>query len=389
MQLPTLRTPARRFLRSAIASAVALAAITTVAAKPIEVEISMDDSGDATRLVLKHDRKAVFAVISNDERVEVVYAEPVTVEPESGRVGSVVLQEWALYGDRSLRFFTGPEYAGYDHFELNNPHRVVLDLRRKADPIDAPPGPDYAPQRPLGPVVVVDPGHGGIEHGAVGPTGLMEKEVALDIARRLRSRLGEMGVNVVLTRDGDRHVPLDDRTAIANHNRADLFVSIHLNASRRKDASGAETYFMSTEATDDEARRLAGLENSLSRPATDSPELRDRGLDLVLWDLAQNRYLAESSALAEEVQRELNTLTGTRDRGVRQAPFRVLVGATMPAILVEAGFISNPDEERAFAQPGYRDRTASAIATAVKAYLDKIARMEGGARGFGAAGGEP
>ena len=147
---------------------------------------------------------------------------------------------------------------------------------------------------------------------------------------------------------------------MANHNRADLFVSIHLNASRRRDAYGAETYFLSADATDDEARILAGLENRADgRPDGETPSLppdaKRRGLDLVLWDLAQNQYLAESSALAEAVQRELNVLTGTRDRGVRQAPFRVLMGATMPAILVEVGFISNPDEALARAVREFRE----------------------------------
>ena len=152
----------------------------------------------------------------------------------------------------------------------------------------------------------------------------------------------------MLTRDEDRLVGLDERTAIANHNRADLFLSIHVNASPRARASGAETYYLSTNASDDEARILAALENQSGQQdsAVPNPRVEQGSLDLVLWDLAQNQYLAESSALAESIQQHMNWMTGTRSRGVRQAPFRVLMGAMMPAVLVEVGFISNPEAGR-------------------------------------------
>jgi N-acetylmuramoyl-L-alanine amidase len=177
----------------------------------------------------------------------------------------------------------------------------------------------------------------------------------------------------VLTRDEDRLVGLDERTAVANHNKADLFLSIHLNASPRRDATGAETYYLSTEATDDEARTLAALENrSHSSPRS---EAQTDPLDLVLWDLAQNQYQAESSALAESMQRHLNLLTGTRNRGVRQAPFRVLEGAMMPAILVEVGFISNPDDEARLGSAAYRARVVGAMVNAVQEFLLDLERF--------------
>jgi N-acetylmuramoyl-L-alanine amidase len=228
-------------------------------------------------------------------------------------------------------------------------------------------------------IIVIDPGHGGIEQGAVGPTGLREKDVTLDLARRLKTSLEKNeDISVVLTRDEDRLVGLDERTAIANHNRATLFLSIHLNASRRTTARGAETYFLSTEATDDEARTLAALENRASgvdEKSVYSGNGDSSDLDLVLWDLAQNQYLAESSVLAESMQRHLNELTGTPDRGVRQAPFRVLMGATMPAILVEAGFVSNPKEEERFKVLGYRNQVVSAMAAAVRDFLADLERL--------------
>jgi N-acetylmuramoyl-L-alanine amidase len=206
----------------------------------------------------------------------------------------------------------------------------------------------------------------------------MEKQITLRLARRLQRALerGNPSISVVLTRDEDRLVGLDERTAIANHNKADLFVSIHLNASPRARAAGAETYFLSTDATDDEARILAALENEAATGSAARPDQRvgQGSLDLVLWDLAQNQYLAESSALAESIQRHLNRLTGTRSRGVRQAPFRVLMGAMMPAVLVEVGFISNPDEEELFRSPRYEARVVEAIATAIEEFLLNLER---------------
>jgi N-acetylmuramoyl-L-alanine amidase len=204
----------------------------------------------------------------------------------------------------------------------------------------------------------------------VGLSGLQEKDLTLDLARRLKTLLERQGATVVLTRDDDRVLPLDDRTAIANHNRAILFISIHMNASKRKTAVGAETYFLATAATDAEARTLAGLENKAYEPPNAEAKSKpadppDRGLELILWDMAQNSFLAASSRLAETTQKELNTLTGERDRGVRQAPFRVLMGATMPAILIEAGFISNPEEEARFKDDAYKDKVVEAIARAV------------------------
>ena len=182
---------------------------------------------------------------------------------------------------------------------------------------------------------------------------------------------------MVLTRDEDRQVARDERTAIANQNRAELFVSLHLNSSPAKGASGAETYFLSPEATDDEARTLAGMENEAARLGVSiQPAGAGGNLDLILWDLAQNQYLAESARLAGVVQRELNELAGTRDRGVRQAPFTVLMGATMPAILVELGFVSNPAEEARLKDGAYRDRIVLALVRAVQGFRQSVAALQ-------------
>ncbi len=337
-----------------------------------EILITVDSSGSSTRLVVTKVDKVIHAITEFEGRVEIVFADPVVVKPASRQIEDAMLEGWSLLDDHRLVLRTGPAYRKYDSFELRNPSRLILDLIGKRGGASAG-SRSRTGSRADRTVVVIDPGHGGKERGAIGPTGLEEKDVTLILARKLRTQLQkDPTVSVVLTRDQDRFVPLDERTAIANHNRADLFISIHLNASRRTKAFGAETYFLSAEATDDEARLLAGLENAAGDNQAElkaaMPDYKERGLDLILWDLAQNQYMAESSDLAEAVQREMNRLTGTRDRGVRQAPFRVLMGATMPAILVEVGFVTNIDEERMLRQDGYLDRIVHALTRAVQEF---------------------
>lgn len=330
------------------------------------------------RVILTHARPLTRVVTAQPGKLEVLYLEPVRSEPSERRLDSPILKGFRQRGDTRLVLEVGPAYEHYESFELRNPDRLIVDLH--GDGARAPA--DLPSRRPAGKrsdrVIVIDPGHGGSELGAVGLTGLQEKEVTLDLARRLRRRLGRgSAVSVVLTRDEDRHLDFDVRTAIANHNHADLFLSIHLNSSPRKSAYGAETYYLATEATDDEARTLAAMENGDFAPedpagATGDPE---DPLNLVLWDLAQNRYQSQSAALAESVQRRLNRLTGTRDRGVRQAPFRVLMGATMPAVLVEVGFISNPEEEERLRTASYREQVVEALVGAVEEFLGAAARL--------------
>ncbi|MDH3626360.1 MAG: N-acetylmuramoyl-L-alanine amidase [Acidobacteriota bacterium] len=358
--------------------------VVAVAEGPVSIEVTADAGADGTRLVLRHSESIGYDILQEGTTVRIVYDQPVRVEPFAVPAGDTILRRFDITATDTLTFHTGDDYRAFENFELRHPFRLVLDLRgtrgrssrdagRKSIKTQLP-----GSGKRSGTVVVIDPGHGGVENGAVGPTGLREKEVTLDLARRLRRALqDEPGISVVLTRDDDRLVGLDERTAIANHNRADLFLSIHLNAAPRSRASGAETYFLSTDATDDDARTLAALENRASGvDAGKLPKGSDGDdLDLILWDLAQNQYLAESSLLAESVQTQLNLLTGTRNRGVRQAPFRVLMGATMPAILVEVGFISNAEEESRFRDGAYRGRTVEALTTAVKLYLSNLRRL--------------
>ena len=178
-----------------------------------------------------------------------------------------------------------------------------------------------------------------------------------------------MGFEVVLTRDRDVDVPMETRSAVANNNKAALFISIHANGAVQKKAAGSETFFLSLNATDEETRRLAYLENNSTELQTRIDPSADNDLMMILWDMAQNAYIKQSSRLAELVQGELDAMLGTRNRGIKQAPFKVLTGVACPAILVEAAFISNPDEEQKLASDAFQTKVAEAIYRGLVRYL--------------------
>ncbi len=224
--------------------------------------------------------------------------------------------------------------------------------------------------------VVIDPGHGGRDPGAIGFSGSYEKDRTLEIALLVRDILNiqRPDLEVVMTRTTDRYMSLGERTRLANSRKADLFISIHCNAATSSSAHGFETFFLSRARTDD-GRAVEMLENSVIEldegydPQTagylDSP------LAFLLADMAQNIYLERSSALAVEIQKSLETcFPGNASRGVKQAGFYVLRGALMPSVLVELAFISNPDEERLLQSLDFRLASAEAIVDAVLSFME-------------------
>ncbi len=270
-------------------------------------------------------------------------------------------------GQQELRLILAQDAEAEDYV-LQNPFRLVFDVYRKAPTVTAPTIDPTPPTRSSGVrTIVIDPGHGGSDTGAIGPSGTQEKDLTLTLARALRARLIErMPVRVVLTRNEDAELPLETRTALANQQKADLFISLHLNSVQSPSANGAETYFSSLEASDEYAAQAAETENLVAASGDDGDALYD--LQLILWDLAQSQFLAQSQQLAKLVQEELNDTLGLNNRGVKQAPFRVLIGASMPAILVECGFLSNPKEEKELLDPAYRSQLINALVRAVMRY---------------------
>jgi N-acetylmuramoyl-L-alanine amidase len=275
-------------------------------------------------------------------------------------------------------------FETYKIFSLKDPFRIVIDVwgskatkkPQMQPPADIakkggkiPPG-SLAKQLALGVRrVVIDPGHGGKDYGAPGYLrGVHEKKVVLQIAKRLAKKIrDELNLEVILTRNGDRFLTLEERTAFANTQNADLFVSIHTNASRDRRAYGIETYFLNL-ATDEEAIRVAAMEN-----ATSTKNISD--LQKILYDLMQNAKINESSRLAAYVQSAVighlknKRYMRVKSKGVKQAPFYVLLGAQMPSILIETAFISNARECKRLINARYQQRLAEGIVQGIRNYI--------------------
>jgi N-acetylmuramoyl-L-alanine amidase len=282
----------------------------------------------------------------------------------------------------------------YKVFPLSDPARLVIDVRgertteiaRMEQSISAMPQrvvipkleePAAAVEKKSKPArkpviskirrVVVDPGHGGHDPGAVGPNGIQEKDVVLAIGLRLREMFKEeLGLDVVMTRSTDVFIPLEERTAIANKVNADLFLSVHANAAPNRLAAGIETYYLNLAKTDKVAQ-LAAKENGTSLEKVSV-------LQAILFDLMANYKLNDSAHLADEVQRSLfkkirASYSDVKNLGVKQGPFYVLVGATMPSILVETAFLSNATEESRLKDPVYLEMTSEGILEGVRSYI--------------------
>ncbi len=235
-------------------------------------------------------------------------------------------------------------------------------------------------------VVVVDAGHGGRDRGMTGPIGsakkVYEKDITLAVAGELRAALERRGVKVLMTRSTDTLIALNDRGKIANEARAELFMSIHVNAANPGwkspgGARGFETYFLAEAKTEDE-RRVAAMENESIRFETSEDVSRDDPLGFIMRDMAQNEHLRESARLAELVQSGMAGMHPGPNRGVKQAGFRVLVTAFMPAVLVEIGFGSNPAESAYMTAQSNQRALAETLATAAVKYLEQYDRKVGG-----------
>ncbi|MFN8579822.1 MAG: N-acetylmuramoyl-L-alanine amidase [Gemmatimonadaceae bacterium] len=277
----------------------------------------------------------------------------------------------------SASFLTRREVNCVDSREMRVPtSRVAVPPLDKSDARD---------ERKAEPLVVVDAGHGGPDRGMSGPIGgrwMYEADITLQVARRVRDALKERGVRVVMTRDRDTLIALRDRGRIANQAKGSVFLSIHVNAANLRwkqpgEARGFETYFLAEAKTEDE-RRVEELENEATKYEAEAGADAGDPVSFILNDMKQNEHLRESSDLAATVQRSLRTVHPGPSRGVKQAGFRVLVSAYMPAALVEIGFGTNADEARYIGSPDGQRDLARAIADAVVTYLAQLNRRTGG-----------
>jgi len=369
-----------------------------------------------TRIVLDLTRAAEFTanVLPADAATG---SEPRLYVDIAGSAASQLLSEVTTVEDGLLRrirtgvpgenrvrvVFDLVSFGDYKVFPLEDPYRIVVDITgsgapeiRSADPElrSLPPAPqdgigrilDQAPaERPLkihipegqknGKLrrIVVDAGHGGKDPGAVGVSGVLEKDVTLAMAKVLARRLEQaFGCEVLLSRNGDVYLPLEERTGFANKVGADLFISIHANASTNHNAYGVETYYLNF-SKNEQAMAVAARENG-----TTLKQVGD--LELILFDLMANSKINESSRLAAEIQKSLVEKLGQhykniKDLGVRQGPFHVLLGATMPSVLVEAAFLSNSREEGRLTDNKFHERTADAIISGVRNFANALEMM--------------
>jgi N-acetylmuramoyl-L-alanine amidase len=235
-----------------------------------------------------------------------------------------------------------------------------------AQPAEAPPLLDLAPAGGLR-TIVIDAGHGGDDGGARGPQGTAEKDVTLAVARRLKASIeARLGSRVILTRDGDTAVGLDERAAVANNNKADLFISLHVNASVRPSAAGAEVFYLSLEDYGEQARRaFQGAGEALPVFGGGAREI-----NVIQWELAQASHIEESGTLASFVEDSLRQRVAMSPRALQQAPLRVLVGANMPAVLVEMGFVSNPDQEKQLASDAFQSSIVQSLVDSIVRFRD-------------------
>jgi N-acetylmuramoyl-L-alanine amidase len=331
-------------------------AVRTAKAKGSKPQIGADEANDAAR-----------AAAGDDGNVKAVSAKSDAVDPGVAP-GNAMTRSTGLSGKNSRGKQLGPLPA-------NTNARPDLIQPSSA------PGPTRDGQstltRALGLKIgriVIDPGHGGHDTGTIGPTGLMEKDLCLDVALRLGKIIQQRlpGADIVYTRSDDTFIPLEERTTIANDAKADLFISIHANSSQDHLARGVETYYLNMKGSA-EAMEVATRENASS----------DQGihdLEDLVKKIARNEKIDESKEFAEDIQDSLakrmqKASKTVKNRGVRKAPFVVLIGADMPSILTEISFLSNPADEKLLKQPEYRQRVAEGLYQGVASYLQSLNSM--------------
>jgi N-acetylmuramoyl-L-alanine amidase len=353
-----------------------------------------------TRVVIDTDRETAFSSHLLKKDPSINKPQRLYVDLSNSRLGKHIKKLYPIDDDllsdaragqntpTSVRVVVDiKSFKTYEIFSLKDPFRIVIDLTGTGASQTAPklppvPLPDDGSKVPPGALarqlalgvsrIVIDPGHGGKDYGAPGYIkGVHEKNVVLALSKRLAKKIRqEIKCEVILTRSRDKYLTLEERTAFANTKSADLFISIHTNSHRNRRAYGIETYFLNL-ATDDEAIRVAAFEN-----ATSAKNISD--LETILNDLMQNSKIHESSRLAVHTQSSLvNHLkkkkwSRIKDKGVKQAPFYVLLGAQMPSILIETSFISNPRECKRLTNAKYQDRLSEAIVMGIKKYIKEM-----------------
>ena len=345
--------------------------------------VRYDSLGAAGRLTIDATPRATATVTQDAEHLTIKFdADALDVPnpplPAPGAPG--LLLGVRVVDATTLAVDLGPRFAGFRATSQpsDTAMRVVIDLvAAQTDagiPTGAAPAPQPTPELPPSfgqtgstfRTIALDPGHGGDDEGAKSAAGAKEKDLTLAIARRIKGVIeSRLGLRVLLTRDDDRSVPVDERTSAANNNKADLFVSLHVNGSLRPSASGASIYVAAFDR--DAAQASAGGAERLPAFGGGSREI-----ELVPWDLAQTRHLDQSAAFADLLQQAMRDHVPMAARPVDKAPLRVLESANMPAVLVELGYLTNPDQAKVLGSDAFQNAVVQALFDAIVKFRDTL-----------------
>ena len=362
------------------------------------VILRYESIGVAARLTVDATPRATSTVSQDNARLTIkfdadaldVATPPLQLLPSQSAQG--VLQTVRAVDPVTLAVELGPRFAGFKSATqpVDATMRLVIDLAstqpatETAAPAPAPP-PDlsiFTQPVPAIRTIAIDPGHGGEDEGSKGAEGTKEKDVTLAVARRVKAAIeGRLGIRVLLTRDDDRNVPLDERAAVANNNKADLFISLHASASPRASVAGASIFSV---AFDRDAELTGRAALAPERLPTVGGGLRD--IELVPWDLAQIQHIDRSTQLANILEQQFRDRIALNPRPVDRAPLRVLESANMPAVLVEMGYLTNADQEKQLAGAEFQNTFVQAVLDAVLKFRDAL---DQGRRPTAAAGGAP
>ncbi|MGB6606387.1 MAG: N-acetylmuramoyl-L-alanine amidase family protein [Atribacterota bacterium] len=352
--------------------------------RPYLLEVRSYSHPDKTRVVIDLSEKTEFRAdkLINPDRIFIdIMGSIVKLEDTSKQIkiddGVVKTVRTAQFNEEITRVvFDLYQESRYDLFSLIEPDRVVIDIFKSGEQAAISATPPTKPEEILAPgpeitgkrVVIIDPGHGGKDPGAIGPTGLKEKDVTLGIALYLEKLLKGVGIPTYLTRSKDEFVYLEDRTNFANQKNGFIFVSLHANSvlNHRPTAQGIETFVLSSKYMGASARDVADRENRASRA---HPEL-DTDLAKIIADLEESANINYSFDFADIIQKKLVEYLKLEDRGIKQAPFVVLKGVNMVAVIAEVAFLSNPKEEGLLKTSKFRENAAQALFEAIKHYIE-------------------
>ena len=344
------------------------------------VTLRYDSLGASARLTVDITPRATPTVSQEGETLTIrVDADALDAPspPLAPQAPQSLVQSVRLADPTTLVVQVGPRFAGFkaNTAPVDTTMRLEIDvMSTQTEATPTPPPPAAAPELPpalAGPpsqirTITIDPGHGGADEGVHAANGAREKDLVLAVSRRAKAAIeGRLGVRVLLTRDDDRNVPIDERTAIANNNKADLFVSIHANASLRPSTAGAAVF-------------VAGFEQNVQRSAATVggrvPTFGggSREIDLVFWDLAQTQHVAQSTAFANIFEQLLHDSVPLATPAIDRAPLRVLESANMPAVLIELGYLTNADQAKLLATDPFQNAVVSALVEAVVRFRDTL-----------------